>query len=352
MTVFCMYQLMFSIIAVSITSGAIVERMSFRAWVIFAVFWSTLVYDFIAHWMWSAWFYPNENNTGVVQAYGWLRAHGALDWAGGLAIHTAPGVSAFVACLMVGKRRQTAAQKKATLKISNLAHVVMGGSLLWFGWFGFNGAAGLRADSVGALAASNTQLAAAFSFFVFIVLDWVVKGQPTVIGGFSGVVVGLVAITPNAGYIPLQTAPAVGSFVGIICYGVLFLKERYLKNFFPGFDDTLDVATGHGVAGALGTLLVGLLATTGANPAGFNGVFYGGGFLLLGWQTVAVCVTIFWAGIWTFLILLPIKLILNLRVSEEEEKMGGDTALEAQPDTQVSVRERDHMDSIAGSRAE
>jgi len=277
-----------------------------------------------------------------------------LDWAGGLAIHTAPGVSAFVACFMVGKRRQTAAQKKATLKISNLAHVVMGGSLLWFGWFGFNGATGLKADFIAALATSNTQLAAAFSFFVFICLDWVVKGQPTVIGGFSGVVVGLVAITPGAGYVPLQTSPAIGSFVALVCYGVLFLKERYLKNFFPGFDDTLDVATGHGVAGALGTLLVGLLASTGANPFGFNGVFYGGGFLLLGWQTVAVCVTIVWAAIMTLMILLPIKLILNLRVSEEEEKVGGDTALENIPDGQVSVRERDHVEKStnAGSRAE
>jgi len=305
--------------------------------------------------MWSAWFYPDVNNTGVVQAYGWLRARGALDWAGGLAIHTAPGVSAFVACLMVGKRRQTAAQKKATLKISNLAHVVMGGSLLWFGWFGFNGATGLQSNYVAGLACSNTQLAAAFAFFVFICLDWVVKGQPTVIGGFSGVVVGLVAITPCAGYIPLQTSPAVGAFVASVCYGVLFLKERYLKNFFPGFDDTLDVATGHGVAGALGTFCVGWLSNTGANPAaGFNGVFYGGGFLLLGWQTVAICVVIVWSAAMTFFILLPIKLILNLRVSEEEEKVGGDTALENLPDGQVSVREKDHVEKSrdAGSRAE
>ena len=252
---------------------------------------------------------------------------------------------------MVGKRQRVVTQKKSVLKLVNLSHVVMGGSLLWFGWFGFNGCAGFVANGA-SIPVTNTQLAAAFAFFVFIVGDWITKGQPTVVGGFSGVVIGLVAVTPCAGYIPVQTAPAVGVFTAVVCYLVLFLKQRYLKDFFPGFDDTLDVATGHGVAGVCGTFALGWLSQEAMLPGGcVDGVFYGGGFLLLGWQTVAICVTLVWAGAMTFLILLPIKLALNLRVSEKEETEGGDSVFDNEGMEVINQEPKDDL-LITQSRAE
>lgn len=322
--VFVLYQMMFCILAQAIVSGAVVERMSFRSWFVFVLFWSLLVYSPVAHWNWSAWTTVNQYGNLTLN-YGWMRSFGIMDWAGGLAIHLSPGVSSFVACLMVGKR-DISAKRRRTIKLVNIGHVVMGGATLWFGWFGFNGGVPYAANVYAGIAIINTQTSTAAAFMTFVFLDWLIKGKPTVVGAFSGAIIGLVGITPGAGFVSFQVAPAIGCITTLVCYGVLFLKQKYVTEFFPGFDDTLDVTTGHGVAGAMGMFLLGFFADKGVNPeVTRNGVFYGGGGLQLGWQVVGIVVTAAWAAALTFIILLPITFILGLRVNAEEESLGTDS---------------------------
>lgn len=321
---YCCYQLMFAILSQSILSGAVVERMTFRSWIVFVLLWTTLCYDMVAHWMWSRYliFYPDTGNFSIVS--GWLKSYGALDWAGGCAVHIAPGVSSMVAVLILGKRNIDKEERKRA-KPSNTGNVITGAGILWFGWFGFNAGGGFSATGIAVLAVANTQIAAATGFISFLAFDWILKGKPSAVGAFSGAIIGLVAITPGAGFVPVQTSLAFGFIASVICYLWLLLKNKYFHDLFPGFDDSLDVATGHGLSGIIGCILVGFFADASINTEiTYSGIFFGGDGRLLGWQIVAICCTSALAAVVTFVVLMALKLTCKIRITAEEEEIGQD----------------------------
>ncbi|MGH9824448.1 MAG: ammonium transporter, partial [Blastocatellia bacterium] len=242
---FAMYQAMFAVITPALITGAFAERMKFSAFVLFSLLWATIVYDPLAHWVWGG---------------GWLMKKGALDFAGGTVVHISSGVSALVAAIVIGKRT---GYPKRVLPPHNVAFTVMGGALLWFGWFGFNAGSALSASGLAAVAFATTNTAAAVAGLTWMVIEWAHRGKPTVLGAVTGAVAGLVAITPAAGFVSVASSMAIGAGVSIICYlGVNMLKARF------GYDDTLDVFGVHGLGGTWGAIATGIFASKGINPAG------------------------------------------------------------------------------------
>jgi Amt family ammonium transporter len=288
---------MFAVIAPALISGAYAERLKFSAYCIFTLAWTTLVYDPIAHWSWA---------TG-----GWLMELGAIDYAGGTVVHLSTGVSALVIALVLGKRKGYPAVRHAP---HNLTMTVLGAGLLWFGWFGFN-AGGAGANGTAALALVNTHLAAAAGAVTWAIVEGGRIKKFTVLGVASGLVAGLVAITPAAGYVSPMVAIAIGAAAGAVCYGAVLVKMRL------GYDDALDAFGVHGVGGATGALLTGVFARAALN--GGNG----GGLSLLGKQAIGIAAAGAWAAVVTFVLLKLIDLTVGLRVDTETEHDGLDGVL-------------------------
>jgi ammonium transporter, Amt family len=292
------YQCMFAVISPALISGAYAERMKFSAYILFTLGWTTLVYDPIAHWSW--------------QADGWLAQLGAIDFAGGTVVHLSSGVSALVCALVIGKRRGYPSVRHPP---HDLTMTVIGAGILWFGWFGFNAGSSLHADGLAALALVNTHLAAAAGAVTWALVDRLRVKKATMLGVASGLVAGLVAITPAAGFVSPMVAIAIGGAAGMICYGGVLLKARL------GYDDALDAFGVHGIGGAAGSLLTGLFARAVLN----NG--QGGGAGLLTKQAIAVGAAGAWAAVVTFVLLKGIDLVVGLRVDPETEHDGLDGVL-------------------------
>jgi len=298
---FMIYQMMFAVITPALITGAFAERMKFSTYAVFLVLWATLVYDPVCHWVWG---------TG-----GWLKNLGALDFAGGTVVHVSSGVSALVCALMLGKRR---GYGREPMSPHNLPLVVLGAALLWFGWFGFNAGSALAANELAVSAFVATNVAAAAAALTWMFIEWKILGKPTILGGATGAVAGLVAITPAAGFVTPLSAICIGIIVGIVCYtsvAVIKLKLNY--------DDSLDAFGVHGVGGTLGALVTGLFAQKIVNPAGNDGLFFGNPGLF-GTQIIAVGVTIVYSVAVTFILLKVLGILMGLRVEEEEEVIGLD----------------------------
>jgi ammonium transporter, Amt family len=294
------FQGMFAIITPALISGAIVERMRFRAYVVFLVLWATLVYDPLAHWVWGS--------------GGWLLSLGALDFAGGTVVHLSAGVSALVAAVMLGPRKQYG---RAALVPHNVPFVLLGAGLLWFGWFGFNAGSALAANGVAALAFVNTNTAAAAALVTWAVLDVARTGKITAVGAATGAVVGLVGITPAAGYVTPLAAIVIGGLCAGISHTAIQIRSK------SRLDDSLDVFSCHGLAGLAGALLTGVFATKAANPAGADGLLAGNP-AQLGAQLLAVAAAIGISALGTIAILALVKATIGLRAGVREELAGLD----------------------------
>ncbi|MEJ7812798.1 MAG: ammonium transporter [Gemmatimonadaceae bacterium] len=299
---FAIFQAMFAAITVALISGAVVERLRFPAFLLFALAWTTLVYDPLARWVWAD--------------GGWLRSLGALDFAGGTVVHISAGTAALVAALMLGRRRDLG---RAALVPHNVPFTLLGAGLLWFGWFGFNAGSALAANEVAANAFVTTHTAAAAALTAWMLLDLRRTGRATAVGAATGAVVGLVAITPAAGFVTPRAAIAIGLLAAVASNAAMQLRAR------TRVDDALDVFACHGVAGIAGALLTGVFATKAVNPAGADGLLAGNASLI-GAQALAVLVAVVLSGTLTAGILAALKATVGLRVSLADEVRGVDAS--------------------------
>jgi Amt family ammonium transporter len=297
---FMIYQAMFAVITPALLMGAIAERMKFKAFFIFTLLWSTLVYDPIAHWVWGV--------------GGWIRQMGGLDFAGGIVVHISSGVSALAAALLLGKRKGYGLESMAP---HSLPMTLTGAGILWFGWFGFNAGSAISAGMLSTSAFVVTHIAGAAGALSWAVVEWIYKGKPTTLGAASGAVAGLATITPASGFVAPLPALLIGLTAGAFCYLGVFAKNRF------GYDDSLDVVGIHGVGGTWGALAIGLFATKAVNEAGNNGLFFGNPELL-GAQVLAVLVTWVYAFGVTFILLKILDWTIGLRLTDEEEDSGLD----------------------------
>ena len=297
---FMIYQLMFAIITPALITGAFAERMKFSTFLTFMLLWATFIYDPLAHWVWGV--------------KGWLRELGALDFAGGTVVHISSGVSALAAALIIGKRR---GYGREPMPPHNLPFTVIGASLLWVGWFGFNAGSALGAGGLAtsAFVVTNTATAAATLSWMFT--EWITRGHPTILGAASGAVAGLVAITPASGFVGPIPSIIIGAGAGFLCYTACNLKTKL------GYDDSLDVVGVHGVGGTWGALATGLFASKAINAAGADGLFYGNPGQMKA-QLIAVVATWVLAFAGTAIILKLLDATMGLRVSEQEEIQGLD----------------------------
>ncbi|QFG25395.1 ammonium transporter [Actinomadura sp. WMMB 499] len=312
--VFVAFQATFAIITVALISGAVADRAKFGAWVLFIPVWVTLVYLPIAHWVW--WSDGEENGQA-----GWIFELGALDFAGGTVVHINAGVAALALALVLGKRR---GWPKEPMRPHNLPFVLLGAGLLWFGWFGFNAGSALSAGSTAAVAFVNTLAATCAAGFAWIIVEKLRDGSSTTLGLASGIVAGLVAITPACAFVTPLGAIAIGLIAGAVCAFAVSLKYKL------GYDDSLDVVGVHLVGGIIGALLIGIVATTAVNDAGADGLLAGGGIGLLGKQALAVVATLAYSFIVTYVIAKVIDLVMGFRISEEDELAGIDSTAHAE----------------------
>ena len=300
---FAMFQAMFAIITVSLISGAVVERMRFPAYLAFGVAWTTLVYDPLAHWVWGD--------------GGWLRTLGALDFAGGTVVHVSAGTAALVAAIVLGKRHVVG---RAPLVPHSVPFTLFGAGLLWFGWFGFNAGSALAASDIAALAFASTHAAAAAGLTAWVLIDLTRSGKTTAVGAATGAVIGLVAITPAAGFVSTRSGLLIGALAAVASYTAMQIRAR------TRLDDTLDVFACHGVAGIFGALLTGVFASKVVNPAGADGLIHGGGFHQLGVQAIAVLVTMVLSGGLTAGILFALQAVMKVRTTIASELIGLDSS--------------------------
>lgn len=304
---FVAYQATFAIITPALISGTFAERMRFPAFVLFTLLWSTLIYAPMAHWVWGG---------------GWIATQiGALDFAGGTVVHIASGISALVTAMYLGKRLGYGSEP---MPPHNLPFTVIGASLLWVGWFGFNGGSALAAGELACVAFLNTNTAAAAAVIAWLIVEWWRTGKPTVLGAASGAVAGLVAITPGAGFVTPMASIVIGLLGGVVCFFAVSLKPRL------GYDDALDVVGVHMVGGTLGALLTGVFATKLINAAvpgltlGLDGGLLHGGPGLVWKQMIAVLATYAYCGIGTLILLVVINAITKVRAEQDEEIIGMD----------------------------
>ncbi|WP_132427499.1 ammonium transporter [Pseudonocardia endophytica] len=313
-TVFAAFQAMFAIITVALISGAAADRLRFGPWLVFAGLWATIVYFPVAHWVFS--FDGVTAETG-----GWIANQlAAVDFAGGTAVHINSGAAALALCLVLGKRR---GWPREPMRPHNLTLVMLGSGLLWFGWFGFNAGSAVASDGVAGLTFVNTLVATSAGMLGWLLTERIRDGKPTSLGAASGVVAGLVAITPSCSSVSPIGAIAVGAIAGILCALAVGLKFRL------GFDDSLDVVGVHLVGGLIGTLLVGFFATEAA-PAGVAGLFYGGGFDQLWRQAVGAFAVMIYSFVLSLIIAFIVKAIFGLRSTEENEVAGLDESEHAE----------------------
>jgi Amt family ammonium transporter len=304
---FFAFQLKFAAITPALIIGAFAERIRFRSLLIFTILWSTFIYSPVAHWVW------NVN--------GWLDMLGAVDFAGGIVIHVTAGFSALAAALVIGRRKEITEQAKSCCnevehKACNIPYVILGASLLWFGWFGFNAGSALEANALSVSALVATNLAAAAAAVSWMVVDWVTKGKPSAVGIAVGAVCGLVAVTPASGFVTVTSAILIGLVAGVVSNLVANWRSAKTR-----IDDSLDVFACHGVSGVWGSIATGLLATTLVNDV--NGLFYGNGDLLIA-QILSVLVVASYSFFGSYLLLKIINVFSPLRVSSEEETTGLD----------------------------
>lgn len=297
---FVLFQCMFAVITPALIIGAYAERIKFRGFLIFSVLWAILVYNPVAHWVWSA--------------DGWLYKMGALDFAGGTVVHINAGIAALVMTLMIGTRRNYNNHPTAP---HNIPLVVIGAALLWFGWFGFNAGSGLAADGLAISAFLSTHLATATAAFTWALLDWTINKKPTVIGIATGAVAGLVAITPAAGFVGVLGAVVIGIIVALVC----FFMVSVVKHKF-GYDDSLDAFGVHGIGGIIGALATGFLATPAIQSA-YSGLFYGNPKQLY-IQFIATIVTMVFSGLMTFILFKIVDKLFGIRATQKEEIAGLD----------------------------
>jgi Amt family ammonium transporter len=297
---FMAFQMMFAIITPALITGAFAERIKFSTFLIFTLLWATLVYDPLAHWVWGG---------------GWLQKLGALDFAGGTVVHISSGVSALACALFIGRRKGYGTEP---MPPHNLPLTVLGAGLLWFGWFGFNGGSALTSGALATVAFVVTNTAAATAALTWTFIEWAHRKRPTILGAASGAVAGLVAITPASGFVDPMGAIAIGFGGGAICYFTVNILKAKL-----GYDDSLDVFGIHGLGGTWGALATGLFAQKALNSGGADGLFFGNPSLLWN-QLVAVAATWTYAFGVTVAILLLLKYVMGLRLTEEEEMTGLD----------------------------
>jgi Amt family ammonium transporter len=302
MFVFIAYQMMFAIITPALITGAFANRIRFRAYVAFLVGWLLFVYFPFVHMVWGG---------------GLLQAWGVLDFAGGIVVHATAGMAALASVFFVGRRRTVDAG------MHNIPLVALGTGLLWFGWYGFNAGSELQVDAITGQAFLNTDIAASFAGPVWMLMAWKFEKNIKFTGLLTGAVAGLATITPCAGYVTTTTAAIIGTVSGVVCYLAVNLKNR-LK-----WDDALDVWGVHGVGGILGTLALGVFATTAVNRAGANGLIEGNASFLLK-ETVAVLLASVWAFAFTYAMLYVINKITPVKVSEDVERIGLDAALHSE----------------------
>ncbi len=304
-SLFALFQMTFAIITPALVVGGFAERIRFSAALLFTIFWLLLVYVPVTHWVWGG---------------GWLASMGLLDFAGGTVVHITAGVAALIAALVIGPRTGFS---RVPMPPHNMTLTVAGAGMLWVGWFGFNGGSALGANEEAAMAMLVTHISAAAGALTWMCIEWVRHGKPTALGAVTGMVAGLGTITPASGFVGPAGALIIGLLAGCICcYTTIFLKNRLQ------IDDSLDVFPVHGVGGALGTLLVGIFAST------TLGVFSGQGFAdgidsmggQVGVQLTGITVTMLWTAVMTWVILIGINRVVRLRVEEDEESIGLDLA--------------------------
>ncbi len=304
-TVYMMFQMTFAIITPALIAGAFADRMKFSALCIFMTLWSLLVYSPIAHWVWA----PS----------GWANQMGILDFAGGTVVHINAGIAGLMCALVLGKRVGYGSDNMAPF---NLSLAVIGASLLWVGWFGFNAGSATAANGRAGMAMTVTQIATAAAALGWMFAEWIAKGKPSVLGVISGAVAGLVAITPASGFVLPGGSIVIGVAAGVIC----FWAATYLKHLL-GYDDSLDCFGVHGIGGIVGALLTGVfsygpLSATDASPDGSPG-----GLAQLKLQAIGVCSTLVYSGVMTLILLMVTKALVGLRVDQEEEREGLDLVL-------------------------
>jgi len=299
---FMIYQAMFAIITPALISGAFAERMKFSAYMLFIILWSTLVYDPVAHWIWGG---------------GWMSKLGVLDFAGGIVVHATAGISALAAAVIVGRRK---GYLQEPMTPHNLPMTVLGAGLLWFGWFGFNAGSALSSGGLATVALVNTHTAAASATLTWIIVEWFRYGKPTMFGAATGCIAGLATITPAAGFVAPMSALVIGIAAGLICFMGLKAKEKI------GYDDSLDAFGVHGIGGILGTLSIGLFATTAINSGGANGILYGGSYQLM-IQAMGAAVAALYSLVVSVIILKVIDWTVGLRIEESSEVQGLDVTL-------------------------
>jgi len=300
-SVFMIFQMMFAVITPALIIGAYAERVKFPAFLLFTILWATFVYDPLAHWVWG---------TG-----GWLKSMGALDFAGGIVVHVSSGISALVLAIMLGRR---IGYNHKPIRPHNLPFTVLGGALLWFGWFGFNAGSALAADGIAANAFITTNTATAAAGLTWALIEWWHNGTPTILGTVTGAVAGLVAITPACGFVNPMNAMIIGMMVAVVCYLAVSVIKGKL-----GYDDSLDAFGVHGVGGIFGTIATGIFAQKAVNAAGNDGLLFGNvhQFLVQGF---IVIVTVAFAATMTFIIFKIVDALVGMRVEEKNEIVGLD----------------------------
>ncbi len=298
---FMIFQCMFAVITPALIIGTYAERIKFSGFLIFTILWATFVYDPLGHWVWGI--------------GGWLRNLGALDFAGGIVVHTSSGVSALILAILIGKRIGI---DEHTFTPHNLPFTVLGGALLWFGWFGFNAGSALGANELAANAFVTTNVATAAAGLTWALIEWQQHGSPTVLGIVTGAVAGLVAITPACGFVNPMNAILIGIFVSIFCYvAVARIKARFK------YDDSLDVFGIHGIGGIWGTVATGIFAEKAVNEAGANGLLFGDmqQFLV---QCLLVVVAVTYAAVMTWILYKFVDALIGMRVDQKQEIIGLD----------------------------
>ncbi len=302
-SVFMVFQMMFAIITPALITGSFADRMKFSTMMVFSVLWATLVYDPVAHWVWGI--------------GGWIRTLGALDFAGGTVVHITAGISAFAAAIIIGKRLGYGSENMAP---HNVPMTIIGGVLLWFGWFGFNAGSALAANGLAASAFIVTNTAAAAAALTWTFVSWTHGGKPNAVGIVTGGVAGLVAITPASGFVGVVPAIIIGIGAGIFCYFAMHLRSRKTN-----IDDSLDVMACHGVGGIWGALATGIFASVAVNSAGADGLIYGNPGLVVK-QMIAIAAVLVYSLVVTAIILKVLDATMGLRVKDEHEVEGLDVS--------------------------
>ena len=321
--VFMAFQMMFAIITPALISGAFAERVKFRSYAIFIALWSVIVYSPLAHWVWGGGLLAH-NDAG---SESWLQNFagvGALDFAGGTVVHISSGISALVFCLLIGKRRGYPTQ---AMPPNCLVWTMLGAGILWFGWFGFNGGSALASDGIAGLSFVNTHICAATAALAWTIIEKIHRGKASALGFASGLVAGLVCITPAAGFVMPASSLAMGIIVAIVCYVLVTIVKFRL-----GYDDSLDVFWIHGVGGTVGAILTGIFATEELSATGI-----GGGRQQVWAQIVATIITWGFAGVVTLILVKVIDATVGIRVSDEDEEQGLDVSQHGETAYNVST---------------